>query len=366
MNTAPTAQSSELTDQNVEADNAMLVPFGVACRHCALDLKQQPASAHCPDCAKPIRESMPGYTIDWNIEDSRPCLNCEYDLVGQPLNGVCPECGTKLTQSINGNLLRYSGYTFVESLKTGVKNISRSINSITLIYVYILIAVLLGVLSPSLGIVSMILGFFVVLGGIILAVYFAISGWWKLSESDPCNLTADSGENQRRAIRASLIIYLAMIPVSFITGIAEALGAIPAPLGSVLAMAISMLSFTVLLIATMRYIQRIAYRVPSVKLRKRARTAEQLMMSVVYGYILLIVAVGALFFMPSSMYDIIAVVAGVAGVLVGIGSLFGLVYFTRSLSLAGRVLTTVLETTQEPSEMTMTGGFGLPAAPDAA
>ena len=157
-----------------------------------------------------------------------------------------------------------------------------------------------------------------------------------------------------------------MVPVAFIVAIAEALGAIPAPLGSALAMIVSMLAFTVLLIGTMKYIQRIAYRVPSVKLRKRARTAEQLMMMVIYGYGIMLLAVGAMFLLPSGALGAIGAVAGIAGILVGLGSLFSLVYFTRSLSLAGKVLTPVLETTDEPNQMHLAGGFGLPSVPDAA
>ncbi|MFG0257444.1 MAG: hypothetical protein ACF8GE_06040 [Phycisphaerales bacterium JB043] len=304
---------------------------------------------------------MPGYCHDWTINDSRPCLNCEYDLVGQHLTDVCPECGAMVMQSVNGTLLKYSGFSFVKTIQTGARSINWSIYTILLIYAYMIGVFLMSFVAPALSALGMFAGIFIMIGGAILSAYFAISGWWKLTQPDPRGLTPDSGENLRRAVRAALIIYLMMIPTSFVVGFLEGSGTIPAPLGTILAMVVSMLSFTVLLIGTMKYIQRIAYRVPSVKLRKRARTTEQLMNTVILGYIvMLLTVVGAVFMPPSpNGLGVIGAIMGIAGVLVGVGSLLALIYFTVSMGLMGKHLEPVLESSEEPNQMGTPGRFGI-------
>lgn len=48
------------------------------------------------------------------------CRRCSYDLAGLDIDGVCPECGKPIEESLGGDLLAHADLTYVKSLHRGV------------------------------------------------------------------------------------------------------------------------------------------------------------------------------------------------------------------------------------------------------
>ncbi|MHC4976171.1 MAG: hypothetical protein ACYTF7_06150 [Planctomycetota bacterium] len=362
-----THTTDPVSTSNLElSDATVLVPFGVACKHCGYDLKQQPVGGKCPQCSGVCSESLQGYSPEWNVADSRPCLNCEYDLSGQALNGVCPECGVPLLQSVNGNLLKYSGYTYVNELMTGSKHIYNSVLAFLLAYVVVLVPILIAMVNPVAGGLLGLIGIFAFIGCIIACLYFGVSGWNKFTQPDPSNLTNDSGENVRKITRVAFYTYVTTVIVAILGGILGAAGFVALGMLAGLANIVSSLAFVLLLIGTMKYMQRLAYRVPNVKLRKVARSTEQVMLAVVLGIVTMLASAIASLFLGEDSAALFVMTGGVGMVLAIFGSLFALVGFTRTTRMAGKLLEDVAQSADIDTSGSPSASFGVPLPSEAA
>ena len=106
-----------------------LVPEGIACVSCGDSLFGQPFDGQCRQCGKRIGESIPSVTIEPEspgsmklvamVRDSTACVSCCYDLAGLELNSPCPECARPILDSLRPFTLRHAPVEHIKTLHRG-------------------------------------------------------------------------------------------------------------------------------------------------------------------------------------------------------------------------------------------------------
>jgi hypothetical protein len=208
------------------------------------------------------------------------CRRCGYNLRVLATSALCPECGTAVAVSLQGDLLRFSDPTWLDSLQRGVNLILVGIAG-TLVVIGAAIAMTLSRVSPRL--IREISPLASLVPGLLM-----FGGTWLLTAADPSGVGEDQYGTARRVIRVALLIGLCEQVLR--------LGNLVVPLtfGTVILFQIAWLiaSFARLVVqaAELQYLSKLARRIPDDKLSKRARFLMWAI-SITYGLMILLGAV---------------------------------------------------------------------------
>lgn len=254
------------------------------CLQCSYELGGSRIDSKCPECGKPVIESLPPSDIPATATDERvershacPCFRCSYDLRGLPMNGKCPECGTPVIESMRGNLLHFADKDYVNRLHSGVSLVLNAILGMVLLTVanFAATPALAAIASGWLQTVTLLISF-AFFGVAILSCI----GYYRFTTPDPGFTGTDHPDTSRRVIRAVVGVQIGISAVQFIAGL------IPAALqagvlsfdglaGLIIAISIavaigSLLAFVVQFIAVMNYLAWLAKRIPDANIESRS------------------------------------------------------------------------------------------------
>jgi hypothetical protein len=193
--------------------------------------------------------------LEGRIASDLPCRHCAYNLRGLTLDGVCPECARPVGQSLGHNYLRNCDPDWVSGLAMGLN--------------IIIGAVLLGILGGcALGGATVALGRGVRPGGgatilmqslQYLVAILSFVGYWKLTSPDPGRTEPESDYSARRIVRIAQVaglglMLLALMATAISPTVQTILALISSPIG------------IVTMIAILIYGRQIAMRIPNERL----------------------------------------------------------------------------------------------------
>jgi hypothetical protein len=199
-------------------------------------------------------------TAPTSLTTDLPCRKCGYNLRGLTPDGRCPECGTPVGFSLQGDLLRFSNPDWLDNLRRGATTVilgiaTYVIGSISLTFVAALVNTRAS--RDLAGVVNLI------------AAAFVLFGWWWLTQPDPSGLGEDQYGTSRKIIRVMLAISAAgqlfqLVGNRFIDDRATLFF-----VATVVVPAVG-ISQIVAIFAHLRYLARLAKRIPDAKLAARA------------------------------------------------------------------------------------------------
>jgi hypothetical protein len=257
-----------------------------------------------------------------------PCRRCSYDLRGLNVTARCPECGAPVGVAVHGPLLRYSDPEWVGNLARGTAFVFWGI------LLGFLLSFTAGLLLRPLGPrVAPIVG---AMGGLVY-----LYGVWLMTEPDPSGVGEDQYGTARRIIRFTTIVGI----VQNVLSVAEP----DVQYSRALTIAFGVASLAAGLIgvvgqfAELRYLQRLALRIPDERLSRRARFLFWAFGGSLVAVILLggMAGIGGFLFVRLARGNpmtnwIAAVVAGL-GILAGIAVIAMLVFGLMYLRLLHRL-----------------------------
>lgn len=260
-----------------------------------------------------------------------PCRRCSYNVRGLPVASRCPECGAPVGVSVNGDLLRYSEPQWLQNLSKGAAFAFWGVfvSMATVIIGSIVAQVTVPLMAPLATIV----------GGLVY-----LYGAWLLTEPDPSGLGEGKYGRARQIIRVALIAGLVGAGV-------EAINVTTAPQAAV-RIVLVIVSVAVELIglvghfAMLRYLQRLALRIPDERLSARAKLVFwgyglSLAVTIVFGGVMALVIAGSGMFTsgpnsPGPGGGVMGTLAG-AGCAIGIAVLvmlgFGIIFLVLLFQL---------------------------------
>lgn len=208
------------------------------------------------------------------IVDDRPCLACGYNLRGLTAADRCPECGRPVADSLRGNLLKYSNPNYVTWLYQGVilAQVAALANAVLIIFLFAgpMFAGAIG-LKPVFvkGLVEAIR---------IGAMVTGLAGWWLLSSPDPAYVGSNDGSTARKVVRVTVAIaaIAAVAPIVLGGTGAGAQWLRGGPLTAAMTLAVlavlaNLVAWVVWFFAAMRYLRWLAPRIPDERVANRAR-----------------------------------------------------------------------------------------------
>lgn len=206
------------------------------------------------------------------------CRRCGYSLFRLSAAAACPECGKPVVESLRGDFLAYCDETYLKSLERGATLILWSIAFLVLSLFIMGGAEAAAYFIEGKGqdanrrawatTVRVVTEAATTLAGAALTFF----GWWLFSTPDPGVHLANPGHKPRRMIRAMSII---IAIVSLLEVVSAAMDYAGATLrGAALAMITSVVWFFAWLVhflAAMNYITWLAPRIPSAEVAAKAK-----------------------------------------------------------------------------------------------
>jgi hypothetical protein len=193
---------------------------------------------------------------DGVVTASVPCRRCAYNLRSLQISARCPECGAPVAVSVQGDLLRFSDPQWLQTLSSGANLLLWGI------FVNIAVSVVGGFVARGLGPwIAPLIG----VAGSVVQLY----GAWLLTEPDPSGLGEDRYGRARQTIRVALIVGVLSQFLQFVINTS-------APSREVM-VALAVTSTAAALVgvvgqfAMLRYLDRLARRIPDDALARRAR-----------------------------------------------------------------------------------------------
>jgi hypothetical protein len=250
------------------------------------------------------------------VADDAPCRRCGYNLRGLPHTGRCPECSASIERSLRGNILDVADPAYLHRLRRGATLVEISILTfVALPLIGFTVAIFSSVLPP-IGdqTAALVLGASGLLA--LVASVLILIGWFMLTERDPGHLGADVSDRSRLVTRIATIIcaaaWLLVAGVMTFEAFGSAITALPlaALVGG--AMIVLIISLCIQIVASIRYIEHLARRVPDVRLEAELTSTRTL--AIVMSACLLsplLSAIGALF-------SCLAVIGFFAGLILGL------------------------------------------------
>jgi hypothetical protein len=186
-----------------------------------------------------------------------PCRKCSYNVRSLTVTARCPECGAPVGVAVHGDLLRYSDPTWLQNLSTGAG----------LAFWGILLNAVGGFVA---GIVAQVAGAWTgPLMGIAAGLLY-LYGAWQLTQPDPSGLGENRYGRARQIIRVALVVGVLSQFLQFVVATTApprelfiAIGVVATGAGLV---------GVVGHFAMLRYLDRLAQRIPDPALAKSART----------------------------------------------------------------------------------------------
>jgi hypothetical protein len=229
------------------------------------------------------------------------CRGCQYDLRGLPSSGYCPECGKPIAESLVGEFLDYADPDYVRNVHRGTKFILASfiVQGVSGFVGLALALAMMGTVFAA-GYAArgtpgattsrpppIVLTYMKVMQGYGLAssMIFAglsLAGWFLFTTPDPGGDPQGRSDRARRITRfAACLVPIASIaqqsltlasPTSFATmGAAPSSPRMWVTLGlTVLAAALSIGAWIVQFFGSLTYVRWLAPRIPDERLRERA------------------------------------------------------------------------------------------------
>ena len=249
------------------------------------------------------------------VNEDIPCRKCAYNLRSMRTDGRCPECGTSVWVSLQGTLLRYSDPNWVETIRRGF---ARMIAGITIVVAAMILAIILSAMRLF-NVVSLVQ--LVGIAGWLIYMW----GIWLITEPDPSGLGEDQYGTSRKIIRVGVVCQAVGQVLEFVQEDRMPPGA--ALLLTIVAVLLGIVGL-VAIYAQLQYLQKLALRIPDLKLSQRSGFLK---LAIVISYGTLIV----------SGLGVVLLGGGVGSVVFGLGAALGglalLVFALMYLRLLGRM-----------------------------
>ncbi len=196
------------------------------------------------------------------VPDGTPCPRCGYELTGLDPQGLCPECGSPVELALKPDYLVYTSPEYVAKLHTGAFLV---VLAMVVMIGSVLLAMLFAVSGLWSGGGADLLG---TLAGFAIGV-LSLTGWWLLSSPDPGKAGFDLVATSRKVLRGLLVIQVSAAFINLVvelTGTAFAAGSALA-LMNIIEQIVSYAAF----ITSMLYLRTLAWRIPNQHIADRAK-----------------------------------------------------------------------------------------------
>lgn len=213
------------------------------------------------------------------VKQGATCLGCSYDLGGLNNSGACPECGKPIIQSLRGNYLQYADPEWFETLIRGSRMTARGfwiaiagLMSVALLMIISLVSSVALTLSPK-GFNELALAILtaVAVVTIPLASIWSCVGWFILTAPEP-QRSQQLSDGPRRASRYSLIAWILFAVVTVSLYLIALQHPLLMPSNSLMMVfAIHTFISSCFFWSSMTYIRDLANRLPSLPLFRHAR-----------------------------------------------------------------------------------------------
>ncbi len=195
------------------------------------------------------------------VQEHRACVECGYDLFGLPLAGSCPECGKPVADSLRGILLQYASREYVGMVRQGHSIVLNGILAQVIITILVWIETATNVFGP---IVEAGAGIATIAVSIVV-----FAGYLRLTIPDPQFTGTERPDAARQIVRIAVIgqivFTLAQLVISVLSpglGASLIINVLLGLLGAVM--------WAVQFFAMMRYTRWLGQRVPDVHVVKTA------------------------------------------------------------------------------------------------
>jgi Zn finger protein HypA/HybF involved in hydrogenase expression len=239
------------------------IAVDLPCAKCRYNLRTQPVSANCPECAHPVIETLTRYlpTLDHlgRVAQDLLCTSCGYNLRTLALTGICPECAAPVAQSARGRFLHLAPPRWLKRMAEGALQLTIGLVSPVVCYVIVMALGLLFIGGTG--------GFLAVAaGGTVVAVvglWLIAAGTWRLTTPEPGSEFQHEGVTARKLARWCLLtLPLLMVGSLALTGLRLAPpGFGLSPVFSLFAV-VTLVAFATLPLALLRHVRALMSRVP--------------------------------------------------------------------------------------------------------
>lgn len=233
------------------------------------------------------RTELDGAPMSSTIGFEHPCFGCKYSLKGLSLDSKCPECGKPVTESLRRDLLRFADPAYVQRLKSGAIFVTAAtclppIGMCIIAPITIFMSAASGhsttvttgsgsttvytssaSAAPSPVAIALQAVFL-----LILWVLFSF-GWYRLAAPDPQETPGSNVSAGRRTCRRLTVAYAVTAVASTVIPPPELLdpGSVLNAVGQALTL-VSLVLFMLLLVYGFRNLKRTANRIPAPGLAK--------------------------------------------------------------------------------------------------
>ena len=249
-----------------------LVPGRDRCVYCNTPV--QPVQAPPQVMSVVIVEEPPEAEIPEVAGEGDLCRGCGYDLKGLATSGACPECGKPVHESVRGDYLKFASEGYLRSLHRGVVLVQTALVASLMMWVAAFAA---SAAAPALASLEEWLG---IIPGVLQGV-----GWWCLSMPDPSVGLTDPGDKPRQIVRTTVLVSSAAQLTSIILASATpgmrgfspsmnsglTAGTIFGTVAGI-GMIVAFIAHVVQFFAAMQYLRWVAPRIPSRELERTTKS----------------------------------------------------------------------------------------------
>ena len=200
------------------------------------------------------------------LTEDRLCRHCGYNLRTQPQSGKCPECATPVALSMRGDLLKFADPAWVRVLALGASMVGYAIVGSLLA-----VALLMIVLMLNLPFVALVFLIWPLAGAAMLL------GLWLVTRNEPSAAVEEGRPTTRRVTRIVLLVTLVLIFVLWLVRMAG-IGPL-GPLTQVLAGLIWTALTVVWVLVYFRHLADLCERIPDPALIHACRRTSWLIAS---------------------------------------------------------------------------------------